>query len=37
MAVVLMLQAPDQRLRYRYVTRYLIYAALGGPPRRRLR
>jgi hypothetical protein len=37
MAVVLMLQAPDQRLRCRYVTRSLAYAALIGPPRRRLR
>jgi hypothetical protein len=37
MAVVLRLQAPDQRLRCRYVTRNLVYAALTGPPRRRLR
>src|SRR5712671_4568242 len=31
MAVVLMLQAPDQRLHYRYLTRQLVYAALTGP------
>jgi CubicO group peptidase (beta-lactamase class C family) len=37
MSVVLMLQAPDQRLRYRYLTRRLVYAALTGPPRWRRR
>ena len=30
---VLMLQAPDQRLYYRYLSRHLIYAALTGRPR----
>ena len=34
MVVVLMLQAPDQRLHYRYLTRQLVYAALTGPARR---
>jgi CubicO group peptidase (beta-lactamase class C family) len=34
MIVVLMLQAPDQRLHYRYLTRQLIYAALTGPAQR---
>jgi hypothetical protein len=29
-----MLQAPDQRLHYRYLTRQLVYAALTGPARR---
>jgi CubicO group peptidase (beta-lactamase class C family) len=28
---VLMLQAPDQRLHYRYLTRSLVYAAITGP------
>ncbi|HZU89899.1 MAG TPA: serine hydrolase, partial [Stellaceae bacterium] len=28
---VLMLQAPDQRLHYRYLTRALVYAAITGP------
>ena len=28
---VLMLQAPEQRLHYRYLTRALVYAALTGP------
>jgi CubicO group peptidase (beta-lactamase class C family) len=37
MAVVLMLQAPDQRLRYRYLTRRLVYAAVTGPLRWRRR
>jgi len=35
--VVLMLQAPDQRLRYRYLTRRLVYAAVTGPARSRRR
>ncbi|MBV9583951.1 MAG: serine hydrolase, partial [Alphaproteobacteria bacterium] len=35
MAVVLMLQAPDQRLHYRYLTRQLVYAALTGSRGRR--
>ncbi len=35
MVVVLMLQAPDQRLHYRYLTRQLVYAALTGPAPRR--
>ncbi|HEX6440968.1 MAG TPA: serine hydrolase domain-containing protein, partial [Stellaceae bacterium] len=34
MVVVLMLQAPDQRLHYRYLTRQLVYAALTGSARR---
>jgi CubicO group peptidase (beta-lactamase class C family) len=33
MVVVLMLQAPDQRLRYRYLTRRLVYSAVTGPLR----
>ncbi len=33
MVVVLMLQAPDQRLRYRYLTRRLVYGAVTGPLR----
>lgn len=33
MIVVLMLQAPDQRLAYRYLSRRLVYAALTGPLR----
>jgi CubicO group peptidase (beta-lactamase class C family) len=37
MVVVLMLQAPDQRLRYRYLTRRLVYAAVTGPLRWRRR
>jgi len=37
MAVVLMLQAPDQRLHYRYLTRRLVYAALTGSRARRYR
>ena len=37
MVVVLMLQAPDQRLHYRYLTRSLVYAGLTGAPRRRRR
>src|SRR5580658_1803090 len=37
MIVVLMLQAPDQRLRYRYLTRRLVYAAVTGPLRWRRR
>jgi len=36
MVVVLMLQAPDQRLHYRYLTRQLVYAALTGPAQRGL-
>ena len=36
LAVVLMMQAPDQRLPYRYLARQLVYAALNGAagPRR---
>ena len=34
MVVVLMLQAPDQRLHYRYLMRQLVYAALTGPAHR---
>ena len=37
MIVVLMLQAPDQRLRYRYLSRRLTYAAVTGPLRWRRR
>jgi CubicO group peptidase (beta-lactamase class C family) len=37
MVVVLMTQAPDQRLRYRYLSRRLVYAALTGPVRGRRR
>jgi CubicO group peptidase (beta-lactamase class C family) len=37
MVVVLMLQAPDQRLAYRYLSRRLVYAALTGPLRLRRR
>jgi CubicO group peptidase (beta-lactamase class C family) len=37
MVVVLMLQAPDQRLRYRYLMRRLVYAAVTGPLRWRRR
>jgi CubicO group peptidase (beta-lactamase class C family) len=37
MVVVLMLQAPDQRLRYRYLSRRLVYAAVTGPLRWRRR
>jgi len=37
MVVVLMLQAPEQRLRYRYLTRRLVYAAVTGPLRWRRR
>jgi len=37
MVVVLMLQAPDQRLHYRYLSRHLVYAALTGPSGRRYR
>jgi len=37
MVVVLMLQAPDQRLRYRYLTRRLVYAAVTGSLRWRRR
>jgi CubicO group peptidase (beta-lactamase class C family) len=35
--VVLMLQAPEQRLRYRYLTRRLVYGAVTGPLRWRRR
>jgi CubicO group peptidase (beta-lactamase class C family) len=35
--VVLMLQAPDQRLHYRYLTRQLVYAALTNSRGRRYR
>ena len=35
--VVLMLQAPDMRLAYRYLSRRLVYAALTGPLRWRRR
>ena len=35
MVVVLMLQAPEQRLRYRYLTRRLVYGAVTGSARRR--
>jgi CubicO group peptidase (beta-lactamase class C family) len=34
---VLMLQAPEQRLRYRYLTRRLVYGAVTGPLRWRRR
>jgi CubicO group peptidase (beta-lactamase class C family) len=34
MVVVLMLQAPDMRLAYRYLSRRLVYGALTGPLRR---
>jgi CubicO group peptidase (beta-lactamase class C family) len=37
MIVVLMLQAPDMRLAYRYLIRRLVYAALTGPLRWRRR
>jgi len=37
MVTVLMLQAPDQRLYYRYLTRHLVYAALTGARGRRFR
>jgi CubicO group peptidase (beta-lactamase class C family) len=37
MIVVLMLQAPDMRLAYRYLTRRLVYAAVTGPLRWRRR
>ena len=37
MVVVLMLQAPDQRLHYRYLSRHLVYAAITGPAGRRYR
>jgi CubicO group peptidase (beta-lactamase class C family) len=37
MVVVMMMQAPDQRLRYRYLTRRLVYAAVTGPARSRRR
>ena len=37
MAVVLMLQAPDQRLHYRYLSRQLVYAALTSSRGRRYR
>jgi CubicO group peptidase (beta-lactamase class C family) len=33
MVVVLMLQAPDMRLTYRYLTRRLVYGAVTGPLR----
>lgn len=34
MVVVVMMQAPDQRLHYRVLARHLVYAALTGPARR---
>ncbi|HVH76373.1 MAG TPA: serine hydrolase domain-containing protein [Stellaceae bacterium] len=34
MIVVLMLQAPDRRLYYRYLSRALVYGAIVGPPDR---
>jgi CubicO group peptidase (beta-lactamase class C family) len=34
MVVVIMLQAPDQRLHYRYLSRQLVYAAVTRPARR---
>lgn len=37
MVVVLMLQAPDKRLAYRYLSRRLVYGALTGPLRWRRR
>ncbi|HTQ33384.1 MAG TPA: serine hydrolase domain-containing protein [Stellaceae bacterium] len=37
MIVVLMLQAPDMRLAYRYLSRRLVYGALTGPLRWRRR
>ncbi|HEV2187648.1 MAG TPA: serine hydrolase domain-containing protein, partial [Stellaceae bacterium] len=37
MVTVLMMQAPDQRLRYRTMIRRLVYAAMTGPARGRRR
>ena len=37
MIVVLMMQAPEHRLRYRYLTRRLVYGAVTGPARPRRR
>jgi CubicO group peptidase (beta-lactamase class C family) len=37
MIVVMMLQAPDARLAYRYLSRRLVYGALTGPLRCRVR
>ena len=37
LVAVLMLQAPDQRLPYRYLARQLVYAAITGPAGRRVR
>ena len=37
MVVVLMLQAPDQRLHYRYLSRHLVYAAITESTGRRYR
>jgi CubicO group peptidase (beta-lactamase class C family) len=37
MIVVLMLQAPEKRLAYRYLTRRMVYASLTGPLRWRRR
>jgi len=37
MVVVMMMQAPDQRLRYRSLSRRLVYAAVTGPARGRRR
>ncbi len=34
LVAVLMMQAPEHRLRYRYLSRHLVYAALTGPARR---
>jgi CubicO group peptidase (beta-lactamase class C family) len=34
MIVVLMVQAPDRRLHYRYLSRALVYGAILGPPAR---
>jgi CubicO group peptidase (beta-lactamase class C family) len=34
LVVVLMLQAPDRRLYYRYLSRALVYGAIVGPPDR---
>jgi len=34
LVTVLMMQAPEHRLRYRYLSRHLVYAAITGPARR---
>ena len=37
MVVVVMMQAPDQRLHYRYLSRHLVYGAITSPAGRRYR